>query len=972
MTRTLSVLRQAGGLLGLALAFVPCLPLDATGQSNTARITGTVTGEGNAPVPEVLVTARSTTTNLTRTARTNERGLYSLLGVPPDVYDITTQRIGLQPQTRRVRAQIGQTLTVDFTLASTAVTLATVAITGEDVRAAETRTPEQATNISTEQIENLPVNDRNFLRFAQLAPGVVQSRNRQSITTPGLSENNINIFVDGASYKNDVLNGGVAGQDASRGNPFPQSAVQEFRVITQQYKAEYQKATSVVVTATTKSGTNNWEGDAFYFAQTDELISRNYLERRNPNFTRPELGKDQWGGSVGGPLIPDRLFLFAAFEANHQDRASTVNTPSAANLALLPADVRNEIAGLSGSFGVPLRSNNGFAKLTYQPSERHRWEGSIIIRDEYEIRGFGGANTFEQAEDFNNDVYTGVLGHSYISGALLNEAHIDVQRYRWNPIPLNPGEVGRVYEGILNIGGRSTEQDFIQDRLVLRDDITYDVPDWNGAHIFKGGVSLNFSRYDVTKFLTGNPQFTFRAAENYEFPIRANIGFGEPRVKQNNTQVGIYVQDDWNITPRFLLSLGVRWDYESNMLNNDWVTPDSVRQQIAQFLTPEQQNRYFTDGDDRSPYYGMIQPRIGFSWEPTESGNTTIYGGVGIFYDRTNYNTGLDERYRLQFPTYVVRFSENGNPDPQGNPTVAWNDSFLSREGLLSVINSGNPAALPEVFLLDNELEPPKAYQGSIGVRQTIGGYRVSASYTGVRGHNRLTYYFGNRRANGSCCQNTQSFSNVLLADYSGRSWYDALYLTLERPLFGGRRWGGGIAYTLSKAETEVFDNFTLDILSPDDFRKSPDPTDERHRIVANFMVLAPWGIRFSGIGTFSSGRPFNARVNGDPNQNGIGGDDFRDGEARLNARPEKSWPYRVVDLRLEKNFNTFRGQEIGLVVEGFNVFGFNNIENYNETYGTFNVNTDQLTLNPDFGTPTGVVVDSSRRLQVGVRYRFQ
>ncbi|MGH7719386.1 MAG: TonB-dependent receptor, partial [Gemmatimonadaceae bacterium] len=759
--RALSVLRRAGGLLGLALAAVLCLARAGDAQSNTARIAGTVTGEGNAPVPEVMVTARSTTTNLTRAARTSERGDYSLLGLPPDVYDVTAQRIGLQPSTRRVRAQIGQTLTVDFNLAAASVTLAQVTITAEDVRAAETRTPEVATNVSTEQIENLPVNDRNFLRFAQLAPGVVPSANRNSITTPGLSENNINIFVDGASYKNDVLTGGVAGQDASRGNPFPQSAVQEFRVITQQYKAEYQKATSVVVTATTKSGTNNWQGDAFFFGQNEDVISRTTFERRNPTFTRPELGKEQWGGSVGGPLIPDRLFLFAAFEANHQDRASTVNTVSQANLALLPPDIRARVSSLSGSFGVPFRSNNGFAKLTYQPSERHRWEGSIIIRDEYEIRGFGGAISSERAEDFNNDVYTGVLGHSYINGALLNEAHIDVQRYRWNPIPLNPDMVSQNFQGILDIGGRSTEQDFIQDRIVLRDDITYEVPDWNGAHIFKAGTSINFSRYDVTKFLTGNPVFTYRAAENYTRPFQANIGFGDPQVKQNNTQFGVYVQDDWSITSRLLLSLGVRWDYESDMLNNDWVTPDSVRQQVAQFLTPAQQERFFTDGDDRSPYYGMIQPRVGFSWEATEAGTTTLYGGIGIFYDRTNYNAGLDEVFRLQFPTYLIRFSANGAPDPQGNPTVAWNDSYLSREGLLGVISSGNPAARPEVFLLENDLEPPKAYQGSIGVRQVIGGYRVSASYTGVRGYNRLTFYFGNRRANGTCCQNTQSFSNL-------------------------------------------------------------------------------------------------------------------------------------------------------------------------------------------------------------------
>ncbi|HET6680852.1 MAG TPA: TonB-dependent receptor [Gemmatimonadaceae bacterium] len=970
-------LRTPLAAICIALASVQ-LPLPALAQSSSARITGVVLGDANAPVAQATVTATSITTNLERQATTSANGSYTLLGLPPDVYDVSVRRLGLQPQTRRVRAQIGQTLTLNFTLGAAAVTLSQVQVTAEDISVTETRNPEVAQNIRTEQVENLPANDRNFLSFALLVPGVVPSANRNTITTPGLSENNVNLFIDGASYKNDVLNGGVAGQDASKGNPFPQSAIQEFRVITQQYKAEYQKATSTLITATTKSGTNQWEGDAFLFGQNESSIARSFFEKQNPDFTRPDLGKLQFGGSVGGPIIPDKLFVFGSYEANHQDRASSVVAVSPANLALLPTDVRARAENAAGTFGVPFRSDNGFGKLTWQPAPAHRLEASVSIRDEYEIRNFGGQTSYEQAEYFNNDVYTGVLGWDYVRGNLLNEAHIDLQRYRWNPIPLNEGMIGQNFQGIINLGGRSTEQDFIQDRLTLRNDVTYEKADWGGTHLFKTGFAVNFMKYDVTKFLTGNPQFQYRATENYAFPFEASAGFGEPNVQADNAQVGLFVQDDWSITPSFLLSLGVRWDYESEMMDYNWVTPDSVRTQIAPFLTPAEQANYFTDGDDREPFYGAFQPRVGFSWEVSRELGTTLFGGFGVFYDRTNYNTFLDERYRLQFPTYRFRFSETGGV-VDGNQTIAWDPAYLSRAGLQGIIASGNPAAKPEVFLLENDMKPPKAYHTSAGIRQQFGDYRVSLSYSGVRGYNRLTYFFGNRRADGSCCESTASFSNLLLAKSIGKSWYDAMYLTVERPMTPGRRWGAGLSYTLSKAETDVNGNFTLDVLDESGLERYPDNTDERHRVVANWVTRLPWEFRFSGIITLGSGRPFNARINGDPNRNNLGGDDFKDGTgARLSEYPEKkdfiipkAWAYRNVDMRVEKDF-TVGAQTVGFVFEAFNVFNYDNFSNFNETYATFDPATNQVTLNPEFATPTGVIGDSSRRMQLGVRYHFR
>src|SRR5205807_4984540 len=206
---------------------------------------------------------------------------------------------------------------LDFAVASGAVGRQAVTV---EAPAVEMRTSEIATNVRPEQVQNLPLSDRNFLDLAGLAPGINVLNNGLNNTFKtfaggALPADNVNVFIDGASFKNDLTAGGVAGQDASRGNPFPLNAVQEFRVITENYKAEYQKASSAIITATTKSGGNQWQGSTFFYGQGKGLIATDSLpcSRATPSSPcvpapKPEYTRYQAGASVGGPLIRDRLF----------------------------------------------------------------------------------------------------------------------------------------------------------------------------------------------------------------------------------------------------------------------------------------------------------------------------------------------------------------------------------------------------------------------------------------------------------------------------------------------------------------------------------------------------------------------------------------------------------------------------------------------------------------------------------------
>ncbi len=466
----------------------------------------------------------------------------------------------------------------------------------------------------------------------------------------------------------------------------------------------------------------------------------------------------------------------------------------------------------------------------------------------------------------------------------------------------------------------------------------------------KLGANLDFLTYDVTKHFLGNPKFNFRQDISLDFPFEAEYGVGDPTLNADNRQFGIYVQDDWNVTPRVQLNLGVRWDYESDMLNNDYVTPTEVRQALSPFIP----SQYFTDGNDRPPYYNAIQPRVGFSWDVTGAGKTVVFGGYGRYVDRTVYNYTLDERFRLQFAIRRFRFSADGAPR-DGLPTIVWRPEYLSVQGLNGLIASGT-APNPEVFLIDNNTKPANSDQFSAGLRQRVGDFLLSATYTGVRGKNDLTFIFGNRNPDGTCCrQLAPQFSNVLLSSDAKKSWFDALYLTADKPYTTQSKWGVSVAYTLGSAEQIGGDLFSLDRVRVEDYPRYPSPNDERHRLVVSGIAGLPADFRLSTLIVYGSGLPysiFDATRGFGPNEFRIG---F--GEGRADS-------FQTVDLRLEKSFKVSGSHRVAATAEVFNIFD-------HENYGCYEGFKPPLPeVNAKFGQP-GCLVEPGRRLQFGLNYSF-
>ncbi|MGI8499475.1 MAG: carboxypeptidase regulatory-like domain-containing protein [Gemmatimonadaceae bacterium] len=997
-------------LLTLALIGVAGVVTRAYAQTGTAGLRGHVYGTQSEPVSEVQVMLRNPASGFARGALTNADGFYNIAAVPPGTYGVRVQRIGFTPQDRTVRLQVGENATVDFTISTATVQLATVAVTATTAPTVDIRSTEVATNITTQQIQDLPQGNRNFLDFATLAPGV-QPR-QAGISSGGASVSNSNLFIDGASYKSDVLPGGVAGQDPSlrnnlsgigpvTGNPFPQSAVQEFRVITENYKAEYQKASGAVITAATKSGTNTTHGDLFYQGQTDGFIARNEFQSLK-KLAVPSYKRSQFGGSIGGPIIRDRAHYFLSYEGNyqnHDERVSFTRPTTVPPGITLPDSI---FAG-GGLFNQPLRSNLFFGKATYQLSESQDLVVTGNLRRETQHRDFGGSTAASVQTTVNNNVSDLLLRHTWASQPYTNEAQINYNRFQWLNDPTNPDQSRLIYRlpglGVPDVirGGNIGFQNFIQDRVSLKDQLTWTLAN----HVVKGGGNVDFLRYNVNKQLEQSPTFFFAtdAPGQLSSPYFAFLQVGDPKLKTSNKQFGVFLQDDWSATPRLTVNLGLRWDYETNWLNNTFVTPQWVRDSVAKYVQAFnffKESDYISTGSSRPNFYKAFQPRVGFSYDVSGDNRLVVFGGGGMFYDRINYNVLLDEIYKAQRPQYRFNFVP---PDSTPRPgQTRFDPRFFQRDALLAATGT---AGFPDVFLINNNTNPPYTVQYSLGGRKAFGNYNFSMTGTLVNGYNYFKWIWGNRDpATGNLHFGEHGIGGLVISTDEGRSWYKGLLFQLSRPLSGESRWGGDLSYTLSKTETnhwqDVEDPFAFDYWPGNKsygFNRMPSRFDERHRVVFNAITRLPWEVRFSTITTLGSGNPYTLSTfctqpvpnpPQNPNQTfcatqppvPVGGISyFQANPAGLGPRSEQpaskwfgpfgKWAYRNVDVRLQKDFS-IGSQTLGASLDVLNVFNFTNYDFSN----SFVYNVRSPSTAPRH--PTGEFdLYGSRRIQLGGRYAF-
>lgn len=976
------------GMLAIAAA-------NLVAQTTTGMIRGTVTGEGGAPIGSAQISARNINSGAVRNAQSNDAGGYALVGLTPGTYDVTVRRIGSSPQNRRVVVQIGATQSQDFALATQVVQLEAQVITA--ATGVETRTSEVATNVTQAQISKLPTPSRNFLDLAALAPGVTVTEDRvngqfRTVSAGGQPPSAVNLFIDGTSFKNELTQGGVAGQDASRGNPFPRSAVQEYRVISQNFKAEYQNAASAVITAQTKSGGNVLSGQALYAFQNKGMVQLDSFQRANGT-PKPDYRRTLSALSLGGPIIKDKLHFFGSYEGNYQNRANAVGIAGLPAAGAFPALDTVNLAQYRGSFISPFRENLLFGKINGHINNNSNAEISWSNRHETDVRDFGNNTTFAAA--VNNHNYNNVVQarYNYFTGPWLNEAKVDFSRFHRGFSPNSGGDPRRVYN-VTNtdyvIGAANSIQEFIQKRIGFRDDLTFTGFEAMGQHVFKGGISFARSTYDIDKRNDFVPQFRYAQIANtgngdqtydYQVPFELRFGSGDPFLKSNNNQLGLYLQDDWSPVQRLLLNLGVRWDYESNMMNTGHVTantapiayvdtlraygflPNANSPSGVNMYVPLDLDRYVATGDNRKPFKGAIQPRFGFSYGVDQASRTTVFGGWGLYYDRIPFDLAVDEKLKITNPTYTIRFAPQGVAPIAGQ--VAFDPSYLTADQ--SVLNPlVSQFGLREIWLMDNEYKVPKTTQWSLGVRQLIGDLSAAVTYASQRGTDQFAWNVaaGGMNDDGTTCCNfpfnwgAHGIASIIYSTNDVKTWYDAVSLQLDRayrrPSLEQFGWGAGLTYTYATRYLEGVDNLGETFAFPQAATiKKHAANDEKHRIVGNWITDIPylWGIQYSGLVTL-----------GGKNRIDVGCQRFCPIFERGGFTPPGTFPYQNVDMRLRKDLPSFGRTPvaIGFTIDLFNAFNHTNLGFYN-TGNPTDVN---------FGKAGGVVTDA-RRYQLGVELNF-
>ncbi|HEY3124419.1 MAG TPA: carboxypeptidase regulatory-like domain-containing protein, partial [Thermoanaerobaculia bacterium] len=555
----------------LAAALLVAVPAGLLlAQTTSGSIRGTVR-DRSGPVAGVLVTATNVASGIKYTGATLQDGGFLISEVATGDYEVTTGGDAYLPASGKVRVLIGQTATLEFNLSERAQATATVTVTAAAVRDYDLRTPEVSTNVTPEQIRDLPQSSRNFLNFAALAPGVAVTADFGEDTryagatfrSGGQDARQVNVFIDGLSFKNDILKGGAFMQDSSRGNPFPQDSISEFQVLTQNYKAQYERAAAAVINVSTKSGTNALHGDGFVYYQSRGMVAKTQFQDRTPDYHRY-----QWGASVGGPFIQDKLFGFASYEGNDQKRFNNVlfGHPSTE-----PAEVAARFTGLpQGDVEAPFDSTLVFGKLTFQPTVGQTGDLTGNFRDESDRRDFGDIRAFSTGVDQQVKTYAVTAKLDSVFGKLVNSGSLSYQQMKWIQGAIDTSAPHQVYFDIAEIGGRSTIQNIRQRRFTVRDDGTFLLGS-RGEHVAKAGITFAWANYDYDNAQDFNPNFFFRSQDQWLFPYHANFGFGHSAISFSNRQFGAFLQDDWSVTPRFQVNVGIRWDYESNMLNNDFV-----------------------------------------------------------------------------------------------------------------------------------------------------------------------------------------------------------------------------------------------------------------------------------------------------------------------------------------------------------------------------------------------------------------
>jgi hypothetical protein len=885
---------------------VVCAAAPAFAQQGTAELVGKVVDAQGAVLPGAAIVVTNEDTGVYREVVTTASGSYALTQMVPGRYRIAARLEGFRSLDRRgIVLTVGVTTTLDLTLEVGALA-ETVTVTGEsplvDVTSAEI-----GGHISAEEITDLPAGNRSYMAFVGTVPGA------QFVPTTGFLNDTMlangqpaaanNVMFDGAGNVDDLRGSNVGGQARTANE-----AVQEVQVLTNQFDAEFGRASGAVINAVTKSGTNQFRGSAFDFFTGKGVTAKDYFAKQSDS-PKPDVKKQEWGGTIGGPIVRNKLHFFASLERLVQQRNQSKSYPTRPEFSFATTD--------------DVSAWNTLWRIDHQITANNTWAFRWLRESAPQFNVLDGARDTLESNDDETDLDQTLVGTwtTVVSNTKVNTVRVGLTKEQTTHANALLRAVKPEYAtcvvcdrqmiqdqallppilGYLSFNAQADDTiDFsLDDAYTAEDTFSWFIPDKAGRHDLKFGTRYthiwisnpNNSNANGTYTFPGDQ--TFNAAVPGTYPERFSIRVPGALDYELRSHIWeLFAQDKWALRGNLSLSLGIRYDLEIMPID-------------------ETDNPLFSDPTRYPVDKNNVAPRLGLIWNPDGKSKSVVRAGYGIFYDRTLLGTVDNFLFDTKYSnTFTAQF-------PQSAPDPGPGNGRLPTDPLLAMTTTVNTLT-PEVRAYINAMFPPGSVRRNTGTvtwddpertqpyfhqisagyeREVRTGLSVSADYVRMLGRDmflnpnlniatRLTtsrtgpiiYQDPYGILNPSLAPGEAPYVAVvrLLTTKYGYSDYDALNLSVEKRY--GNYWSLRGAYALSYSRGVTSTQGSTPQLQVgtdlhlDDYH-APSDVDRRHSAVISGRMEMPWAraVTVSGVLRMLSGTPFTIQdQNIDADRNGV------------------------------------------------------------------------------------------------------
>jgi len=919
--------KQLSRLITFGLALVVGLALPAAAQVSTGTIEINAVDEQGLPMPGVTGRVVNVDTGAQRASVTDVAGLIIVPALPPGEYNVGVVLDGFAPADRDVTIRIGQTARLVFTMK---VQMSeTITVTGE-APIVDVLKNDSSTNVTPEQIEDLPVPSREFERLAYIAPGTNRERGGYRFI-----ENSVVVGAGGNASQTTFMVDGVELTDQALGLSrarFSMDAIREFRVVTARFDPEIGGSQGGALSVATKSGTNDIHGTVFGFYRGADLRSTGALEESNEEFQRYQVGF-----TLGGPITKDKMHYFVSFEQIGQDdvtlfRPGGLFVGDAEDIPD-PADQTLALVSFDSQFS---QSSTGFAKGVFE---------------KYQMDNFrvGGVSAESHGQTLKRQNWNAILGWTKVigDGDHVNELRIQGgSRFYEEPTNSDAMEEWFTSGTTLQIG-TNTVGDLEGDGTYfeIRDTFHWHLTGNRSTHDLKmGGAWMHIDeRSDIPVYQNGTMLYL---TDDRSLPLAYVYGIGSANVKKKTDLFGVFINDDWRPLPNFTLSMGVRYDYDTQGNNPDFDASPLV--------------------GPRSVDSNNIQPRLGFNWDINNDGKNILRGGAGLFVGRYLLVPAFTELQQNGTTGRVIYQNVNGLIF--GLPPAFWLDPNDPE-------NTGLPAAASATILQDS-LKAPETFQASLGFTHAIGGTGLYVDLEGIyaKGDDEIVVRDTNWGGNSNPVSLNPAWDQINTYGNYGRSEYYAAVLSLNGTI-GPHIVTSSLTWTDKK-------NISDDFSPVFPYGYPSDPADieaeygrsrgaEDLRLVLSGIFRLPANFNLGATYIYGSGQPWNRIYGYDYNGDGKNSDRLPGVDRNSMDGPR----YSQVNLRVSWTLGIKGGSGLEFIAEAFNLFNTVNYDVTSVDNAEFFTGPTLLdpsipfTPNPSYGQYRATL--DPLEIQLGVRWQF-